>query len=279
MRGGLWAAAVVALPVAVGVAYSLVAATGLAGYGEHGFTLTRLGRVLSEAAVWESLLWTVRTAALATLLAGAAAIVAAVSFRRVSALDRLARGLAVLPLPIPHLIAGTTAVLVLGQSGLLSRVGVSAGWLAVPAEMPALVYDRGGIGLILTLGWKEFPFLALVAFSVLATRGNALEETARSLGAGPWQRFRRITWPILWRGLAPAAVAVFAFALGSYEASALLAPSDPMALPVLTLERYTDPDLARRGDTFVLTLLALALAAAVVALHEWLRHRVERLDR
>ncbi|MBA3258175.1 MAG: ABC transporter permease subunit [Gemmatimonadales bacterium] len=184
-----------------------------------------------------------------------------------------------LPLPVPHLIAATTAVLVLGQSGLLSRIGVSAGWLTGPADMPALVYDRAGMGLILMLGWKEFPFLALVAFSVLATRGTALEETARSLGAGPWQRFLRVTWPILWRGLAPAAVAVFAFAAGSYEAAALLAPSDPLALPVLTLERYTDPDLGRRGDAFVLTLLGLALAASAVLLHEWLRHRVERLDR
>lgn len=279
MRGGGWAAALVATPVAVGVAYSLAAATGLAGYGAGGFTLDRLARVLGEAAVWESVFWTVRTAALATLLAAAAAVAVAVGFRGSSAVDRTARALSVLPLPVPHLIAATTAVLVLGQSGLLSRIGVSAGWLTGPADMPALVYDRAGMGLILMLGWKEFPFLALVAFSVLATRGAALEETARSLGAGPWQRFLRVTWPILWRGLAPAAVAVFAFAAGSYEAAALLAPSDPLALPVLTLERYTDPDLGRRGDAFVLTLLALALATSAVLLHEWLRHRVERLDR
>lgn len=279
MRSGLWAAAAVALPVGVGVAYALAAATGLAGYGAGRFTAARMTRVLSEAAVWESLFWTVRTAALATLLAGAGAVAAAVGFRGGTRTDRAARALAVLPLPVPHLVAATTAVLILGQSGLLSRIGAAAGWIGSPAEMPALVYDRAGIGLVLMLGWKEFPFLALVAFSVLATRGAALEETARSLGAGPWQRFRRVTWPVLWRGLAPAAVAVFAFAVGSYEASALLAPSDPRALPALTMERYTDPALERRGDAFVLTLLALGLAAVAVSVHEWLRHRVERFDR
>lgn len=278
MPRGLGVAVLVAAPVAVGVAYSLAAATGLAGYGARGFTLERIGRVLGEAAVWESFGWSVRTAAIATLLAGAAAVLAAVAFRGVSPVDRAARALAVLALPVPHLVAGTTAVLVLGQSGLLARMAASAGWLTAPADMPPLVYDGLGVGLILMLGWKEFPFLALVAFTVLATRGTALEEAARSLGAGPWQRFRRITWPILWRGLAPAAAAVFAFAVGSYEAAALLGPSDPLALPVLTLERYTDPDLERRGDAFVLTLLGLALAALVVVLHEWLRHRVERLD-
>lgn len=278
MRRGIWIAALVASPVVVGVGYSLAVATGVAGYGARGFNLARIGRVLYEPAVWESFFWTVRTAAFATLLASAAAVIAAVVFRGVSSVDRAARALAVLPLPVPHLVAGATAVLVLGQSGLLSRLAALAGWVDAPAEMPGLVYDDAGLGLILMLSWKEFPFLALVAFSVVATRGTALEETARSLGAGGWQRFRRVTWPILWRGLAPAAASVFAFAVGSYEAAALLGPSDPLALSVLTLERYTDPDLDRRGDAFVIALLGLALAALVVVAHEWLRHRGERLN-
>ncbi|MEP6687385.1 MAG: ABC transporter permease subunit [Gemmatimonadales bacterium] len=277
VRGG-WPAVLVAAPVAEAIGYALAAATGLAGFDAGGFSLDRVRRVLGERAVWESLLWTVRTAALAAALAGVAAVLAAVVFRRSSTADRAARALAVLPLPVPHLVAATTAALVLGQSGLLARLAAAAGWLTTSAEMPALVYDRPGVGLVLTLGWKEFPFLALVAFSVLATRGAALEDTARSLGAGPWQTFRRVTWPALWRGLAPAAVSVFAFAAGSYEVAALLGPSDPLPFPVLTYERYTDGDLARRGDAFVLTVLGLLLASLVVALHEWLRHRVRRLQ-
>ncbi|HUR93371.1 MAG TPA: ABC transporter permease subunit [Gemmatimonadales bacterium] len=279
MRRGVWLAGLVASPVIVGLVYSFAGATGIAGFGAHGsYTLDRIRRVLSEQAVWESLWWTVRTSALATVLAGCAAVLAAALFRGTKTLDRAATTLAVLPLPIPHLVAAATAALVLGQSGLLARVAVTAGWISAPAQMPPLVYDRPGIGLILALGWKEFPFLALVAFSVVATRGAALEETARTLGAGPWQTFWRVTWPVLWRGLGPAAVAVFAFAAGSYETAALLGPSDPLPLPALTYERYTDADLARRGDAFVLSLLGLLLATGVVALHEWLRHRVRRLD-
>jgi ABC-type spermidine/putrescine transport system permease subunit I len=64
-------------------------------------------------------------------------------------------------------------------------------------------------------------------------------------------------------------VAVFAFVAGSYEAAALLGPSDPLPLQSLVRERYADLDLARRGDAYVLTLVALALAAAAVAVHEW----------
>ena len=28
-----------------------------------------------------------------------------------------------------------------------------------------------------------------------------------ALGSGPWTTFRRITWPMLWRGLLPAVIA------------------------------------------------------------------------
>lgn len=276
-RRGLIASFLVALPVLAGLGYSLAASLGLAGPGATGFQGTRLLSVLGEPAVWRGLLWSLWVAAASTLLATAGAILVSVPFRGEGRGDRAARLFALIPLPLPHLAAAVVAVQLLGQSGFLSRVGATVGLLHAPAEMPALIYDHGGVGLILTLGWKEFPFLALVAFSVLATRGAALEEVARSLGAAPGVVLRRVTWPLLWRGLLPAAVAVFVFVAGTYEATAVLAPSDPLALPLLTLERYTDADLARRGDAFVLVLLGMTVSLLAVVAHEWTRSRWERL--
>jgi len=101
---------------------------------------------------------------------------------------------------------------------------------------------------------------------------------ARTLGARPAAVFRRVTWPLLWRGLLPAVVAVFVFVASTYEATAVLAPSDPLALPLLTLERYTDADLSRRGDAFVLVLLGMAVSLLAVAAHEWARSRWDRFE-
>jgi len=269
----LAAALLVAAPVALGVAYAVAGALGVAGAGATGVTAARLTRVLGDPAVWRSLLWTVWVAGAATALAAVAAAGVAAAFRGTALGDRVARALAAAPLPVPPVVAATVGVLVLGQSGLLARLLAAAGLVDAPANMPALVYDRWGVGLILTLAWKEFPFLVLVAASVLATRGALLEEAARTLGAGPAATFARVTWPVLWRGLAPPAIAVFTFVFGSYEAAALLAPSDPLAFPLLTVERYTDLDLARRGDAYVLTLLGLLVGALLVALHEAARAR------
>jgi ABC-type Fe3+ transport system permease subunit len=265
----LLAALLVAAPVLAGVGYAAFGAVGLAGVGAAGFTTARLARVLADPRTGASLAWTLGTALAATALAAAVAVLVAVAFRGGRRTDRVARALAVVPLPIPQVVAASCAVLILGQSGLLSRLGHAAGLVPTPQAMPALVYDRWGAALVLALAWKEFPFLALAAGSVLAARGAAAEEAARTLGAGPWAAFRRVTWPLLWRALLPSAVAVFVFVAGSYEAAALLGPSDPLPLQSLIRERYADPELAARGDAYVLTLLALALAGAAVALHEW----------
>ncbi len=273
-----WGAALVlALPVLIGVGYALLAALGVTGVGLAGAgtsgapSLARIARVLADPAVLESLLWTLWVAGVSTAIATLLAAGLAIAFRGSGRLDRAGRILILLPLPVPHLVAAVAALLILGQSGLLARLSVLGGWIDGPAGMPALVYDRAGIGMIVALVWKEVPFLALVAGSVLSSRGEALERTAHSLGARRWTTLRRVTWPILWRGMLPAVVAVFTFVVGSYEVAALLAPSDPLALPLLTWERYTDANLATRPDAFVLTLIGVAIAMLAVGVHEWLR--------
>lgn len=268
-RVGALAALVLAAPVLVGVGYSVAAGLGVTGVGATGaLDFGRLGALLVEPAVIEGTLWTLWIATASTLVSTLLAAALATAFRDKSRLSRLGRLVAVAPLPLPHVVAGLAGLLVLGQSGLIARIAFHAGLIDGPAGMPALVYDRAGVGLIASLVWKEVPFLTLVAASVLATRGNALEQTARGLGAGAWVAFRKVTWPVLWRGMLPACVAVFTFVAGNFEVAALLAPSDPLALPLLTWERYTDADLLRRPEAYLLALLGFALALAAVAAHE-----------
>ena len=273
-RLGAAAALAVAAPVAIGIGYIALRAFADPA-SARGYSATRLLRVLAEPVLVEAVIWSLVTAGVATLLALGAAVATAVLLRGQTRLERVARAVAVLPLPVPHLVAAALGVLLLAESGLAMRLLVLLGVLPDLKSAPELLYDRLGIGTILVLAWKEFPFLALLASAVLAQRGAALEDAARTLGATPWQAFARVTWPLLLRSLAPAILAVFTFAAGSYEIAALLGPSDPLPFPVLLYERHTDAALATRADADVLSLLALGAALAAVALHEWLRRRAE----
>ena len=261
--GGVSAAVAVASPVLVGATYSVLAALGLVGVGARGFSLAPIRNVIHSPDTWRGLTWTCATAGAATAIAVAIAFLLAVRLRE----SRLGRAGALLPLAVPHVAAALAALLLLGQAGLLSRVSHALGLTGAPADFPALVYDRAGVALILTFVWKELPYLTLTAMAVLLTDRRELEEVARTLGATPRQAFWRITLPQLWRGTAPAVIAAFAFLIGQYEIPALLAPSDPAALPMLTFERATDPNLFRRAEAHVLGLLALAVAAFLVVAH------------
>ncbi|MEO5579871.1 MAG: ABC transporter permease subunit [Gemmatimonadaceae bacterium] len=275
---GLLVAVLVAAPVFAGIAYSALGASGLTGPGADGISLRHFQNVLGDSATWRSLLWTVWIAAASTSIATLFAMLTATVFRGRRGGDRVARLVSVVPLPVPHVVAALCALLVLSQSGLIARLAFAADIHAFPADMPALTLDRYGVGLIMALIWKEFPFLALIAFSVVARRSAVLEETARSLGAGARQAFRVATLPILWRGLLPSMIAVFTFVAGNYEVAAMLGPSDPLALPLLTMERYTDSALSVRGEAFVLVLLAMAVSLGGVGVHEWVANKVEATD-
>lgn len=279
----LAASLIVAMPVLIGVGFALAAAVDLIDFGagtagREGPRFDRIARVVTERTVWRGTAWSLWVASASTALATGGAMLLALVFRGSARATALARMVVLIPLPVPHVVAGVVALIVLGQSGLAARAGHALGLVDAPAAMLPLVYDPLGSGVILALVWKEIPFLSLIAFSVLAARGGALEETARTLGASPAATIRRVTLPILWRGMLPAVVAVFTFAFGSFEIVALLAPSDPLALPLLISERYTEPALDRRADAFVLALVAIGIAVLAVAMHEWLRGGWDRLE-
>jgi putative spermidine/putrescine transport system permease protein len=269
---GLVAAAAVASPVLAGAAYSTLAAMGLAGVGARGFTFDRIVAVLSSPQTWSGVAWTFATAGVATAIAAAGAFYLAVEMRN----SRIGQAVALLPMAVPHVAAALAVLLLLGQSGFISRVTYALGLTLGPAEFPPVVYDRTGVALVFTYVWKELPYLTLTATAVLLTDTRQLEEVARTLGATARQAFWRVTWPQLWRGTAPAIIAAFAFLIGQYEMPALLAPSDPTALSILIYERSIDPNLLRRGEAHVLGLLALALAFLLVVAHASRRSHEER---
>ncbi len=274
----LFPVALVALPPLIGIGYALWASLGFIGVANNGPTLQYLRDVTASHTTRVAVGWTLWIATVSTVLATLAAVLLAVSFRTERKTDRIGRMVALLPLPVPHVVAALSSLLILSQSGLLSRVANAAGIFSTPAQMPPLVYDRLGIGLIFALVWKETPFLALIAFTVLKSRGRLLEETACSLGADRLQTFFYATWPVLWRGMLPGIVAVATFVAGSFETAALLAPSRPLALPLLTMERYTDAAMALRPEAFVLAGFSLLVSLAAVAAYGAMMSRAENFN-
>ncbi|MES3034745.1 MAG: ABC transporter permease subunit [Gemmatimonadota bacterium] len=263
----LLAGALLGAPIAVGVGYLVAGALGLVGNTTPG----GLSRVLADGAVLRSAVLSLWIASVGTLLATGGALAVALLFGGDRRLDGVARRIATLPLPVPTVAAAIAVLLLLSQSGWLSRVATRLTLVSGPSEFPALVYDPFAISVITAVVWKELPFLLLLALSLLSLRGASLKDAARTLGATRWQVLRRVTLPMLLRGMWPSIIAVFVFVLGSLELPLVLAPSAPLALPMLIQERRQALDMASHGEAYVIALLATVLALLAAVAHEWRR--------
>jgi molybdate transport system permease protein len=107
---------------------------------------------------------------------------------------------------------------------------------------------------------------------------GGLEAAARTLGAGPIDRFLTITLPLMLPGILSGAVMAFAASLGEFGATITFVSNIPGETRTLPLAIYTatqTPD----GDLEAARLVALSftLSLSALILSEWLGRRVRRM--
>lgn len=217
-----------------------------------------------SAQFWEGLLFSAWISGASTVISAVLAVGAALLLRRSFVGKRLSSFLLQFSLPIPHLVAAVGMLFLLSQSGLLARIGAEIGALQSPADFPVLVRDGYGIGIIIAFLWKEVPFIGLIVLATLQALGEDYEEAARTLGAGRWQRFRRVTLPLIMPTLVSSSLIVFAFVFGTYEIPAVLGVRYPRALPVLAYQLFISPDLTDRSLGMALSIILAVIVMAVV---------------
>jgi putative spermidine/putrescine transport system permease protein len=231
------------------------------------FTVQHYADVLTDRNFLQSLWLTFRIAFVSTFLSCILAIVFALVLRERFFGQRTSTFLFQVPLPIPHLVAAVGIVLLVTQSGLLSRIGTGLGLIDNPSEFPALVFDRGGIAIIFTFLWKEVPFIGLVVLAILLGVGPQYEEIAQTLGANRWQRFWYVLLPLILPGVLSTSIIVFAFVFASYEIPLLLGVRFPTTLPVLAFQNYQDPDLALRPQAMAVSIVLAVIGIVLLVVY------------
>jgi len=121
--------------------------------------------------------------------------------------------------------------------------------------------------LILVNTWLTFPYMMLVSLGALQSIPVELYEAAKVDGAGAWQRFCRITLPLLMIPLAPLLIGSFAFTFNNFTIIWLLTEGGPVikigdpagATDILLSYAYKLAFQAPGGND-----MALASAVAVV---------------
>ncbi|MBD1206372.1 MAG: sugar ABC transporter permease [Rhodobacteraceae bacterium] len=226
--------------------------------------------VLGEARFWQSglrsLIWVAGNAVVQTALALAAALVLHQSFPGV----RIARVWVLLTWIVPTVVVVIIWRWLLSNSGgMINPLLVQAGLLEAPVGFFSS-RESAMTTLVLINSWRWFPFVTLMILAALTRIPGDLDEAARMDGAGAWQRFRRITWPLLQPTLSVLLVVGTLLSFNVFDIIWLTTAGGPsggtQTLPVLIYETaFKGYELSRAAAISVLTGLALmgfAIAAS-----------------
>jgi molybdate transport system permease protein len=173
-----------------------------------------------------------------------------------------------LPLVLPPVAVGYVLLIVFGINGAIG------GWLRDRLGVQ-LAFTTAGAALATAV--MTFPLMVRAIRIALENVDVGLEAAARTLGAGPWDRFFTITLPLMLPGILAGAVTAFAAGLGEFGAVITFTSNIPGVTRTLPLALYTAIQ-SPSGDVVALRLAILSLLLGLLGLlaAELLARRMRR---
>jgi len=161
-----------------------------------------------------------------------------------------------LPLVLPPVVIGYLLLISLGTRAPLGA------WLA---DTFGIRFVFSWTGAALAAAIVTFPFQVRAIRLSLEAIDPGLDEAARTLGAGAWDRFISITLPLAAPGIVAGAITAFAASLGEFGAIITFVSNIPGQTRTLPLAIYTaiqSPD----GELAAARLALLSISLALVGL-------------
>ncbi len=173
-----------------------------------------------------------------------------------------------LPLVLPPVVVGYLLLVLFGARG---PIGI---WLDRHFGIQ-LVFTSAGAALATAV--MTFPLMVRAIRISLEAVDRRIEEAARTLGAGPVDRFLSITLPLMLPGVLAGAVTAFSAGLGQFGAVITFVSNIPGETRTLPLALYTAIQ-SPGGDALAARLagISFALGLAGLLLSEWLARRLRR---
>jgi putative spermidine/putrescine transport system permease protein len=106
------------------------------------------------------------------------------------------------------------------------------------------------------------PFMVLPVYAALVAIDDAAEESALSLGAGPWRTFWHVTLPALRSGIVSGAVFAWLISFSNFTVTFFLFSGEVKPLPMWifdVIQYAVDPTLAALSTVLVALTLAVLL--------------------
>lgn len=161
-----------------------------------------------------------------------------------------------LPLVLPPVVVGYLLLLLLGTRGAIGH------WLQTTFGVQ-LIFTSTGAAIATAV--MTFPLMVRSIRISLEAADLGLEDAARTLGAGPWDRFWSITLPLMLPGIVAGGVTAFAAGLGEFGAVITFVSNIPGETRTLPLALYTALQTPG-GEALAARLAAVSLTLGIAGL-------------
>ncbi|MFK7993397.1 MAG: ABC transporter permease [Granulosicoccus sp.] len=122
--------------------------------------------------------------------------------------------LAVLALVSPPFIGAYAWIMIFGANGLVTNL-----FKLIGVDVPT-IYGYSGIVLVFSL--KFYPFVYLMTESAFSSINKSLEEAAENLGCTPFERFRKITLPLVFPAVSTGAILSFVLSIADFGTPSII---------------------------------------------------------
>lgn len=210
---------------------------------------------METAIDWFPLWLSLRVATLATVISTVVGLALAYLLARGRFAGRdLLESLVTLPIALPPTVLGYYLLVLLGRESALG-----AWWESLFGAPLVFTWKAA----VVAACFHSVPLLVRAARAAFESVDTTLENAARSLGAGEWKVFWRVTLPLAKRSVIAATLFAFARALGDFGVTIMIAGNIPGRTQTMSVAIY---DAVQSGDQDSARILVLVMSALALAL-------------
>lgn len=242
--------------------------------GEDFFTLDHWTKMLGRKLYIRSVKYSLYIGFTSSILAVALAYPLAIWLRRPFRGSTTVSAFLKAPLLVHGLVAAFLFVNVIAYHGVLNQAMQAIGFWDGPKR---LQNDSHGIGVLILQVWKQMPFALLLLTGAVQGIADDVLDAARDLGAGSFDRFRKVVAPLTLSALQASMVIIFIGALADFSFQVIAGPTNRQSLSQLMV--FVKESSWHEAAVVAVTLMVLALAgSALIAAvsHFILRGRLTR---
>lgn len=230
--------------------------------GEDSLSLAHWQNMLSERRYWRALSWSAYIATTSSIIAVALAYPLALWLRRPFAGSMFLSAMIKAPYFVPGLVAAFLLVNVISFHGFINELFL---WLGIWDRPVRMQNDKNGYAIIALQVWKQLPLAFLLLSGAVQAIPDQVLNAAQDLGAGLFDRFRKVVLPITAKAMQAALILIFIGAAGDFSFQAVAGPARENSMATLMTQlqgpNYSDWNAAA---VVGVSLMALSLFGAII---------------